>query len=193
MNRFLPLAKFKEQMDSRRQLQIASVIQAAFTEILTRDGKGIYGNEFVTLTTVNVTSDLSLARFNLSVLNSHNADAVVQKLNAHKGELNKKLGDKLRHQLRVMPEFEFYRDETLDYVYHIENVFKKIKEDDERIKLEAEAPKPVEKKIKAQSLKTKEKVVKKKTEVGDQKTEEKTKTKKAVAAKKKASAKPKPK
>lgn len=193
MNRFLPLAKFKEQMDSRRQLQIASVIQAAFTEILTRDGKGIYGNEFVTLTTVNVTSDLSLARFNLSVLNSHNADAVVQKLNAHKGELKKKLGDKLRHQLRVMPEFEFYRDETLDYVYHIENVFKKIKEDDERIKLEAEAPKPVEKKIKAQSLKTKEKVVKKKAEVGDQKTEEKTKTKKAVAAKKKAAAKPKPK
>lgn len=191
MNCFLPLAKFKEQMDSRRQLQIASVIQAAFTEILTRDGKGIYGNEFVTLTTVNVTSDLSLARFNLSVLNSQNADAVVQKLNAHKGELKRKLGDKLRHQLRVMPEFEFYRDETLDYVYHIENVFKKIKEDDERIKLEAETPKSTEKKIKAQSPETKEKAVRKKSEVVDQKPEKETKTKKAVATKKKAAAKPK--
>jgi ribosome-binding factor A len=191
LNCFLPLAKFKEQMDSRRQLQIASVIQAAFTEILTRDGKGIYGNEFVTLTTVNVTSDLSLARFNLSVLNSQNADAVVQKLNAHKGELKRKLGDKLRHQLRVMPEFEFYRDETLDYVYHIENVFKKIKEDDERIKLEAETPKSTEKKIKAQSPETKEKAVRKKSEVVDQKPEKETKTKKAVATKKKAAAKPK--
>ncbi len=191
MNCFLPLAKFKQQMDSRRQLQIASVIQAAFTEILTRDGKGIYGNEFVTLTTVNVTSDLSLARFNLSVLNSQNADAVVQKLNAHKGELKRKLGDKLRHQLRVMPEFEFYRDETLDYVYHIENVFKKIKEDDERIKLEAETPKSTEKKIKAQSPETKEKAVRKKSEVVDQKPEKETKTKKAVATKKKAAAKPK--
>ncbi len=170
-------------MDSRRQLQIASVIQAAFTEILTRDGKGIYGNEFVTLTTVNVTSDLSLARFNLSVLNSQNADAVVQKLNAHKGELKRKLGDKLRHQLRVMPEFEFYRDETLDYVYHIENVFKKIKEDDERIKLEAETPKPTEKKVKALSSKTKEKAEKpekKKAEVGSQKSGEEAKTKKAT-------------
>ena len=163
-------------MDSRRQLQIASVIQAAFTEILTRDGKGIYGNEFVTLTTVNVTSDLSLARFNLSVLNSQNADAVIQKLNAHKGVLKRKLGDKLRHQLRVMPEFEFYRDETLDYVYHIENVFKKIKEDDERIKLEAETPKPKEKKVKALNSKTKEKVEKPK----------KTITKKKAAAKPKA-------
>ena len=187
MNRFLPLAKFKQQMDSRRQLQIASVIQAAFTEILTRDGKGIYGNEFVTLTTVNVTSDLSLARFNLSVLNSQNADAVVQKLNAHKGELKRKLGDKLRHQLRVMPEFEFYRDETLDYVYHIENVFKKIKEDDKRIKLEAETPKPTEGKVKVLSSKTREKAIKPTKE----KPEEETKIKKAVAAKKKAAAKPK--
>lgn len=161
-------------MDSRRQLKIASVIQAAFTEILTRDGKGIYGNEFVTLTNVNVTSDLSLARFNLSIFNSQNADAVVQKLNAHKGELKRKLGEKLRHQLRVMPEFEFYRDDTLDYVYHIENVFKKIKEDDERIKMEAEAPKPKEKKTKAQSSKTKEK------------PEKSTTTKKKAAAKPKA-------
>ena len=106
-------------MDSRRQLKMASVIQTAFSEILTRDGRGIYGNEFVTLTNVNVTSDLSLARFNLSIFKSQDADAVVQKLNAHKGELKRKLGDKLRHQLRVMPELEFYRDETLDYVYHI--------------------------------------------------------------------------
>jgi len=143
-------------MDSRRQLKIASVIQVAFTEILTRDGKGIYGNEFVTLTNVNVTSDLSLARFNLSIFNSKNADAVVQKLNAHKGELKRKLADKLRHQLRVMPEFEFYRDETLDYVYHIEDVFKKIKEDDERIKMETEAPK-VEEKPKAKKSITKKK------------------------------------
>jgi len=149
-------------MDSRRKLKIASVIQAAFTEILTRDGKGIYGNEFVTLTNVNVTSDLSLARFNLSIFNSQNADAVIRKLNLHKGELKRKLGDKLRHQLRVMPEFEFYRDETLDYVYHIENVFKKIKEDDERIKLEAETPKPVEKKAKEKEEKPKKTITKKK-------------------------------
>ena len=156
MKRFLPLAKFKQQMDSRRQLKMASVIQTAFSEILTRDGRGIYGNEFVTLTNVNVTSDLSLARFNLSIFNSPNADAVVQKLNAHKGELTRKLGEKHRHQLRVMPEFVFYRDDSLDYVYHIENVFKKIKEEDERIKMEAETPK-VEEKAKAKKTVTKKK------------------------------------
>ncbi len=131
-------------MDSRRQLKIASVIQEAFTDILTRDGKPIYGTAFVTVTTVKVTSDLSLARFNLSIYNSQAPDAVVQKFNEHKFELKKKLAEKLRHQLRVMPEIEFYRDETLDYAYHIEDIFKKIKEDDERIKAEAESPKQEE-------------------------------------------------
>ncbi len=136
-------------MDSRRQLKIASVIQEAFTTILSRDGKAIYGTAFVTVTNVKVTSDLSLARFNLSIYNSDAPDAVVQKFNEHKFELKRKLTEKLRHQLRVMPEIEFYRDETLDYAYHIEDIFKKIKEDDERIKAEAENPK-AEKKTKTE-------------------------------------------
>ena len=150
-------------MDSRRQLKIASVIQEAFTAILSRDGKAIYGTAFVTVTSVKVTSDLSLARFNLSIYNSEAPDTVVQKFNEHKFELKRKLAEKLRHQLRVMPEIEFYRDETLDYAYHIEDVFKKIKEEDARIKAEAENPK----------------------------SEEKTKTKKTTITKKKAAAKPK--
>ena len=129
-------------MDSRRQLKIASVIQEAFTAILARDGKAIYGKAFVTLTKVRVTSDLSLARFSLSVFNAENADDVIQQFNEHKPELKRKLNEKLRHQLRVMPEVEFFRDETLDYAYHIEDVFKKIKEDDERIKAESQTPKP---------------------------------------------------
>jgi len=56
-------------MDTRRQLRIASVIKDAFSEILVRDGKNIYGTAFVTVTNVKVTSDLTLVRFYLSIFN----------------------------------------------------------------------------------------------------------------------------
>ena len=118
-------------MDSRRQLKIASLIKEAFTEILTREGKSIYGKAFVTVTNVTVTSDLTLTRFYLSVFNAENPDEVVDKFREHKAEIKKHLGEKLRHHLRRIPEVEFFRDETLDNAYRIEQVFKKINDEKE--------------------------------------------------------------
>jgi hypothetical protein len=65
--------------------------------------------------------------------------------NEQKAELKRKLAEKVRHQLRVMPNIEFFRDETLDYAYHIEDVFKKIKEEDQRIADAAQKPEPIKK------------------------------------------------
>lgn len=127
-------------MDSRRQLKVGSVIQQAFTEILIREGKAIFGKAFVTLTKVKLTSDLGLARFYLSIYNTESPDDVIDKFNDHKGELKRKLTEKLRNQLRIMPDIEFFRDETLDYAFHIEDVFKKIKAEDEKIAADRKQP-----------------------------------------------------
>jgi ribosome-binding factor A len=125
-------------MDSRRQLKVASLIQEAFTEILAREGKRLYGKALVTLSKVNVTSDLLLARFNLSIFNAEDSDAVVEKFNEHKFELKRALSEKLRHHMRRIPEIEFYKDGTMEYVFHMEDVFKRIKEEDEALKTELE-------------------------------------------------------
>ena len=116
-------------MDSRRQLKIASLIKEAFTEILSRNGKSIYGKAFVTVTNVTVTSDLTLTRFYLSIFNAEDPDAVVESFREHKPEIKRHLGEKLRHHLRRIPEVEFFRDETLDNAYRIEAVFKKINDE----------------------------------------------------------------
>jgi ribosome-binding factor A len=118
-------------MDSRRQLKIASLIKEAFTEILSREGKGIAGKAFITVTNVTVTSDLTVTRFYLSVFNAENPDEVVNKFREHKAEIKRYLGEKLRHHLRRIPEIEFFRDETLDNAYRIEEVFKKINNEKE--------------------------------------------------------------
>ena len=112
---------------------MGSVIQEVFAEILSRDGKAIYGKAFVTVTRVKVTPDLGLVRFYLSIYNADDADMVVEKFNDHKYELKRKLAERLRHQLRIMPELEFFRDETLDYAFHMDDVFKKIKEEEQQM------------------------------------------------------------
>ena len=129
---------------------MGSVIQEVFAEILSRDGKAIYGNAFVTVTNVKVTPDLGLARFYLSIYNTEQPALVVHSFNQHKFELKRKLAEKLRHQLRIIPEIEFFKDDTLDYAFHMDEVFKKIKEDDELLKAEIEnskiEPKPKDRK-----------------------------------------------
>jgi ribosome-binding factor A len=140
-------------MYSRRQLKMGSVIQEAFADILTRDGKSIYGKAFVTITNAKVTPDLSLVRFYLSVFNADDADAVIDKFNERKFELKKKLAEKLRSQMRVMPQIEFFRDETLDYAFHMDEVFKKIREDEETLKAEIQATESRRKKADAKAKK----------------------------------------
>ena len=126
-------AKREENMDSRRQQKVASLIKEEFSEILLREGRGIYGKAFVTVTQVKVTPDLAVVRFSLSVFNG-DKDEVIQRFQDKKQELKRKLGEKLRFNLRIVPELEFYLDETLDDVFRMEELFKKIKEDDKGIK-----------------------------------------------------------
>ena len=135
-------------MDSRRQLKIASLIKEAFTEILSREGRTYAGKAFVTVTNVTVTSDLTLTRFYLSIFNAEHPDEVVDRFREHKAEIKRHLGEKLRHHLRRIPEIEFFRDETLDNAYRIEEVFKKINNEKEEFmkelaekELQAKAPK----------------------------------------------------
>jgi ribosome-binding factor A len=115
-------------MDSRRQQKVASLIKEEFSEILLREGRSIYGKAFVT-----VTPDLAIARFSLSVFNG-NKEEVIKNFQNKKSELKKALGNKLRFNLRIVPDLEFYLDESLDDVFKMEELFKKIKESDKEIK-----------------------------------------------------------
>ena len=117
------------------------MFKEALANILTRTGKSIYGNAFVTVTNVRLTSDLLLVRYNFSVYNTEQPEEVVGALNKHKPELKKALGQELRSHVRRMPEVEFYLDKSLDYAFHIEDIFSKIKKEDEALKRELEEKK----------------------------------------------------
>ncbi|MCS6819709.1 MAG: 30S ribosome-binding factor RbfA [Chitinophagales bacterium] len=114
-------------MDSRRQQKIGGLIKEEFTALLNKDYKGFFGKGLISVTQVKVTPDLSIARFYISMYNVEDKEAVLMRFRELTNEFRGKLGGKLRHHLRKIPEMEFFIDDTLDYVFHIEEIFKNLK------------------------------------------------------------------
>lgn len=117
-------------MESRRQQQIAREIQKEIGHLFQKSGPSIYGNAFVTVTHVKITPDLLIARIYLSVYNTEEKQKVIDTIQAQHSEIRYRLGNAMRHQLRRIPELEFFLDDSLDYVYKMEEIFKDIKPED---------------------------------------------------------------
>jgi len=82
----------------------------------------------ITVTNVKVSPDLRHARIYLSVYDKEKRDLVLQKVNDLKGWIRTQIAARIN--LRVVPELDFYIDDTLDYVEKMEGLFKKIHEND---------------------------------------------------------------
>ena len=113
-------------MDSTRQLKYSKLIQKELGEIFSVEGKNYYGNNFVTITSVTVTPDLSHARVRLSIFKAAKPEVVMKMIKSHAGEIRKALGSRIRNQARIIPSLEFFYDDSLDYVDKMESLFKNI-------------------------------------------------------------------
>lgn len=119
-------------MDSRRQQRIAQLLQEEFSTMLMTDIKSYLLGSFSTLTFVNVTSDLSVARFNISVMGYEPKQKVIDSLEEHKSEIRKILGNRMRNDLRKIPDIIFHLDDRLDYVEKMDEVFKQLKDEEKK-------------------------------------------------------------
>jgi ribosome-binding factor A len=113
-------------MESKRQQKFAGVIQQDLAEIFQREGMNFLPNTMVTITKVRVTPDLALARVFLSFFNSVDAAASLSTVKAHASEIRYKLGAKIKNQVRVVPQLEFFVDDTNDYVEKMDQLFDQI-------------------------------------------------------------------
>ncbi|MFZ9742100.1 MAG: 30S ribosome-binding factor RbfA [Chitinophagaceae bacterium] len=115
--------------ESKRQKQVAGVIQEAINDVFLRLGLNMVDGGMVSISHVKVTPDLLEARIYLSLFKVNNQDALLKKFEDRKGEIKKELGLRVKQQLRRMPELKFFKDDTLDHVFRMEEIFKKINEE----------------------------------------------------------------
>lgn len=95
-------------------------------DIFSREGKKFYGNSFVTVTEVKISPDLSQAKIYLSLFKEKDPQHLLEGIRLHTKEIRKSLGNRIRNQVRVIPELHFFIDDTLDYAERIDNLMKNI-------------------------------------------------------------------
>jgi ribosome-binding factor A len=111
-------------METTRQNKISRLIQKELSEIFLLQTKAMNG-VLVSVSAVRISPDMSIARVNLSVFPSERSKELVANINQNMKSIRFELGNRVRHQLRIIPELKFFVDDSLDYVERIDELLKK--------------------------------------------------------------------
>jgi ribosome-binding factor A len=115
--------------EGKRQKQVAGVIQEEMNDIFMRMGLNMLNGGMVSIAGVKITPDLLEARIYLSLFKVNDVEKTMQVFEDRKPEIKRELTSRVKHQLRRMPELRFYLDDTLDQVFKIEEIFKKLNDE----------------------------------------------------------------
>jgi ribosome-binding factor A len=110
-------------MSSIRQSRIEASIQQELSVFFQRNSREICLGAMVTVTTVRVTADLSLAKSYLSIFAGPDPKEVMKQINSSKGKIRLEVGKRLKNMKKV-PELAFFQDDSLDYATTIEDLLK---------------------------------------------------------------------
>lgn len=116
--------------EGKRQKQVGKLLQQELSDIFLRQGLNMVEGGMISISSVRMTPDLLEARIYLSLFNIKDSAAMLEKIKDRSWELKKELAGRVRNQLRRMPELQFFLDDTLDYVFRMEELFRKIKDEE---------------------------------------------------------------
>jgi ribosome-binding factor A len=115
--------------EGKRQKQVAGVIQEEMNDIFNRMGLTMIDGGMVSISGVKITPDLLEARIYLSLFQVGDPKKVIHYFEERKPEIKRELTSRVKHQLRRMPELKFFLDDTLDQVFKMEEIFKKLNDE----------------------------------------------------------------
>ncbi len=109
---------------STRQNKISKLGHREMADILLKVNKTQFVGKLISVTVVRVTKDLGIARVYLSIFPSEFAKEILEEIQLSSKQLRGELGRKVGKSLRVIPDLEFYIDDSLDYIENIDNLLK---------------------------------------------------------------------
>ena len=110
-------------MESTRQQRYNRMLQKDLSEIFLRQKNQLFGGEFVSVTEVHITPDLRIAEVYVSFLNANKKDGLMESIELQAKTIKQKLVHVIGKQVRVMPELQFYYDDTADVEKEVEDLF----------------------------------------------------------------------
>lgn len=111
-------------MQETRQNRIARLLQKELAQIFQSQTRMMHG-VMVSVTRVKISPDLSICTAYLSVFPSEKGEEILNNVNANVKTIRYDLGQRIRNQVRIIPELRFFIDDSLDYIDHIDELLKK--------------------------------------------------------------------
>lgn len=109
-------------METNRQKKIGGVIQKDLVDILQGEvRKNGVANLIISVSKVTVTTDLSVATVHLSVFPQDKAKEILKAVKSNAKNIKHDLSQRVRLQLRKVPNLVFFIDDSLDYIEKIDN------------------------------------------------------------------------
>jgi ribosome-binding factor A len=111
-------------MGSIRQQKIDTAIKKELSVFFQQHARDICLGNMISVNTVKITSDLSLARVYLSIFGLAPKDEVMEKINENASKIRGAVGVALKN-MKKMPHLSFHIDDSLDYAENIDALLKK--------------------------------------------------------------------
>ncbi|MCL4164127.1 UNVERIFIED_CONTAM: hypothetical protein GTU68_044906 [Idotea baltica] len=107
--------------ETNRQKKIATVLQKDLVDVLQKSAQSGMKGVIISVSKVNVTPDLGVAKVYLSVFPSDKRAELVKGVQSNTALIRHEMAARTRNQLRRMPELLFFGDDTLDYIEKIDS------------------------------------------------------------------------
>jgi len=110
--------------ETTRQRRIQKQIQQDLAEIFQNEARESFKGVIISITKVKVTSDLMDARVYLSAFPMDDKNVFMEFVEAESAKIKNILGQRIRHQMRRVPNIQYVFDDSLDYVNDIDRALK---------------------------------------------------------------------
>ncbi|MCC9042586.1 30S ribosome-binding factor RbfA [Myroides sp. M-43] len=113
-------------METNRQKKMGALLQKDIVDILQGEvRKNGITNLVISVSKVNITSDLSVARVYLSIFPIDKGKELLEGIKSNAPLIKHELSQRVKHQMRKVPDLMFYVDDSLEYIDQIDQALKR--------------------------------------------------------------------
>ncbi len=109
-------------MNNTRTEKVSRLLQKELSSYFQEQSSATYLNSMISVTIVRSAPDLSTAKVFLSIFPPEKSKEVFKLINENQKNTRYQLSQRLRAQLRKVPEFIFALDDSLDYIENIDKL-----------------------------------------------------------------------
>ena len=113
-----------QAMESTRLKKVSRLLERDLGDIFQKMAKDNYAGTLISVTKVRVSPDLGNARVYISIFPNTHQQSIMSWVDEHHGHLRNELAQRVRNQLRIIPDLQFYLDDSLDYEENIDRLLR---------------------------------------------------------------------